>query len=241
MSDDQVVLSSSPALYSAAEDGLLSRARANDTEALSELYRTHVAAARRVALSVNRRLDVDDVANEAFIAVMTAFASGHGPVENFRGYFFTAVRHEAERQSRRAAHETPVDVVPDSRAVAAVDGGTADRDLMRRMMGRLSREHAETLWSTAVEGETPSSLSSGTTAASTLAALAYRAREGLRRAYLVEEIAPTDRDDYTLLIPEFVRGKMSRGRQARMTVHLANCTVCAGVHARLIDVDRRFS
>lgn len=239
MTDDQPMSSHTPPEDSEAD--LLRRARSNDTQALSVLYSTHRGMARRVALSVSRHLDPDDVVNEAFLSVMAAFSSGHGPTDGFRSYFLTAVQNQARRQSRRAARETAVDYIPDSRAVAGVDGGASDRDLLRRMLARLPREWAQILWSTAVEGHAPADLSSETTTANSSAARAYRAREGLRRAYLLEEIPAGDRDHYTSQIPEYIRGKMSLSRYTRMTDHLDTCVGCTQILATLAEVDRRFS
>jgi len=97
------------------------------------------------------------------------------------------------------------------------------------------------LWHTEVEGDKPAEIAPllGMTANS-VAAMAYRAREGLRQAYLRAHLADTA-DDSCRWVTEhlggFVRGGLSRRDHHKVETHLDDCRSCTAVYLELVEVN----
>src|SRR5690606_22946635 len=97
------------------------------------------------------------------------------------------------------------------------------------------------LWHTEVEGDKPSDIAPLLgMSANSVAALAYRAREGLKQAYLRSHLADTA-DDTCRWVTEhlggFVRGGLSRRDHAKVEGHLEDCRTCSAVYLELVEVN----
>lgn len=166
---------------------LLLLVRAGVSDAYGALYVRHVAAARRYAWRLtSSSTSADDLVADAFAAVLAAIGRGHGPHDGFQAYLFTAVRRHAQRGWARnlplpggldpttlARREWMVEPeeAPEQVALAALEQLPPRWRGALRMIeleGRSLTEVADTL------GLSPNATS----------ALAYRARRGLREAYL---------------------------------------------------------
>ena len=223
---------------------LMAAVRAGATDAYGVLYRRHLAAARLLAGQLaGCPADVDDVVAEAFTKVFTRLRRGGGPDAAFRAYLFTVLRHlvyDRARQSRRV--ELSDDMTRHDPGVpwqdTAVDG--LESRLAARAFTRLPERWRTVLWRTEVEQESPTELARvlGLTP-NGVSALAYRAREGLRQAYLQEHLgagtaggrhATADR------LGAWVRGGLSGRQRTRVEAHLAGCPDCRALAAELADV-----
>ena len=177
---------------------LITAVRGGDTEAYGVLYARHVDAARRLARQLLRGADADDLVSEAFTKVMALLQAGHGPDIAFRAYLLTAVRRLQVDRFRSGARVQTTD------DVEAFDPGQPFRDTAvegfenaaaAAAFASLPERWQLVLWHTEVEGDKPGDIAPllGMTPNS-VSALAYRAREGLRQAFLTQHAAALDDD-----------------------------------------------
>ncbi|QTX03943.1 sigma-70 family RNA polymerase sigma factor [Agromyces archimandritae] len=211
---------------------LLSRTRAGDRDAYGELWRRHAASGRTVARSYSS-LDADDVVAEAFTRIYQTLLSGRGPRDAFRPYLFTTIRNTAAGWGR-ASREHPLDTlesVPDPASgddswLVALDGSAA-----AQAFRALPPRWQEILWYTEVEGMSPqdAALLIGRSPNST-SALAYRAREGLRQAWITAHLRTVEgRPDCEWTVGRlagWVRGRLGAREVRRLEGHLDGCTDC---------------
>ncbi|HKY68865.1 MAG TPA: sigma-70 family RNA polymerase sigma factor, partial [Acidimicrobiales bacterium] len=165
---------------------LLDQARNGDDAAFTELYVRHQPAALRLASTYRRVGDPDDLVNGAFERVLGAVRRGSGPTDSFRAYLFVTLRRHAAELAAKAPDQSlddvpePIGDEADSPALAQ-----ADRALITQAFESLPDRWQAVLWQTAVEGRQPRDLADTLgVSANAAAALAYRAREKLRQAYL---------------------------------------------------------
>ena len=222
---------------------LLGQARDGDEAAFTELYVRHQAAAQRLANAYSRAGDPEDLVNESFERVLAALRRGAGPTEAFRAYLFVTLRRlAADRISRR--HDEPVEEVPEPvRAEAQTPAlDPADRQLVLAAYESLPDRWQAVLWQTAVEGRQPRDLAPtlGMTA-NAAAALAYRAREKLRQAYLQAHLQASPRpgcEPHRSRLGAYVRDGLSRRDRTSTEGHLDDCGSCRGLVGELADVNR---
>ncbi len=222
---------------------LLAEARAGGQAAFTELYVRHHAAAQRLAQGYRRLGDPDDLVNGAFERVLAALKRGSGPTESFRAYLFVTLRHLAMEQARHAADES-LDEVPEP--VAAVAGDPeldgAERDIIAQAFDSLPGPWQTVLWQTAVEGKQPKDFA-GTMGMTpnAAAALAYRARERLRQAYLqahLQQGGHSACEPHRSRLGGYVRGGLSRRQERATREHLSECESCSDLVGELSDVNR---
>ena len=173
---------------------LIGEVRSGATDAYGVLYRRHLESARALARQLTGcPAEVDDLVAEAFTKVFIALRCGGGPDTAFRAYLLTVLRHtryDRARQERRV--EPSDDMTRHDPGVpwedTAVDG--LESRLATRAFTRLPERWRTVLWRTAVEQESPADVAPllGLTP-NGVSALAYRAREGLRQAYLQEHLS----------------------------------------------------
>ena len=158
--------------------------RGGDTEAFAVLWDRHAAAGRSAARRLTSTYDPDDLVQEAYLRVLRALQSGAGPTGPFRPYLYTTLRSVAAGWSR-TPDPVPVDELPE--VVDHRDHTTEvlERSVTARAFRRLPERWQSVLWYTEVEGMEPREAAPLLgLSANTTAALAYRAREGLRREWL---------------------------------------------------------
>lgn len=228
-----------------ADDGvLLERLRAGEDAAFGELFARHSAAVRRLAFSlVNDRSEVDDLTAEAFFRVLQAIRRGSGPVDNVRAYVLLVARRVAwEWQVRR--RDVPVsDEELTHRAGAGPDasGASTERNLITRAFTSLPERWRSVLWKVEVEGERPAAVGPkfGLSANAT-AALARRARQGLRAAYLQAHLTvdrgATGCRSVLEKLGAYTAGCVKGAERRRIRAHLSGCASCASMHDELRDV-----
>ena len=177
---------------------LISAVRGGDVDAYGELFSRHVDAARRLARQLVSAGDADDLVSEAFAKVLSVLQRGGGPDLAFRAYLLTAVRrlHVDKIRATSRLHTTD-DLTPFDPGVpfrdTAVEG--FENAAAARAFASLPERWQTVLWHTEVEGQKPAEVAPllGMTANS-VAALAYRAREGLRQAFLTMHVQELDND-----------------------------------------------
>ncbi|MBA8990858.1 RNA polymerase sigma factor (sigma-70 family) [Curtobacterium pusillum] len=216
-----------------ADDDLLHLARAGQPEAFAEIWRRHAPRVRSLVARLTAH-DVDDVTAETFFRIYRAIRAGHGPRESFIAYAATTVRHIGEEWSRA---KRPVELdehVERVISVAADIGAEAHRDDLDLAMAafrRLPDRWRDVLWATEVEGASLAEVGARLgLAPNAVAALAVRARDGLRTAWVDSHIRADRAEGEHLWAVEnlarYVRGKL-RGRQLdRMAEHLDRCGQC---------------
>ncbi|GHG47677.1 hypothetical protein GCM10011331_08690 [Flavimobilis marinus] len=231
----------------ASDPVLITSARRGDAAAFGALFARHADAARRVARQYVPVDDVEDVVAEAFANVLSVLRGGGGPDAAFRAYLFTVVRHVAYRSTAGAGRVRPSE---DEHVFESAIGPLAsvedpalkafESTTVAKAYLSLPERWRSVLWYTDVEGAKPASLTEvfGLTA-NGVAALAYRAREGLRQAYLREHrgsIVDPECRQTTELLGGYVRGALSRRERTVVSEHLTGCTHCRGVVEELSDV-----
>jgi RNA polymerase sigma factor (sigma-70 family) len=223
---------------------LLRLVRAGDDSAFGALFARHAAAVRGYALRCCADVaDAEDMAAEAFFRVLQAVRRGSGPADNVRGYLFTVVRRLAAEWSVRR-RDVPVADEELGRQVDAARPAPppgVDLQLIAAAFTTLPRRWRAVLWRVEVEGERPAVAASqfGLSANAT-AALARRARQGLRAAYLQAHLAPaggaSECRTVVAKLGGFTAGQVTGAEAARIRGHLAGCLSCQALHAELRDV-----
>lgn len=228
---------------------LIASARSGDAAALGALYERHSGAAWVVARQyTDSPADADDVVADSFAAVFGALQRGSGPESAFRAYLFTVVRRVAGLRREKARRVQPTDDIAVLEAGTAL-AGTAEepalagfeRGVVARAFHSLPERWQAVLWHTEVEGLSPAEIAPtlGLTA-NGVAALAYRAREGLRQAYLQEHLQhPLDEGCRSVAgkLGAYVRGGLGSRETAQVEAHLESCGTCRGLVLELGDVN----
>ena len=232
-----------PAGCSDAE--LIAAVRAGDRAAFAQLYERHERAARRMARQLSASPhDVDDLVAEAFARVFDMLSAGRGPDSAFRAYLLTAVRngmYERARRDRRL--ELSEDMGRHDRGEPWVDPAEAELNsaLAARAFASLPERWRTVLWYSEVEQESTAEVGSRLgLRPNAVAALAYRAREGLRQAFLQAHVSGCDEEacrEAVARLGSWTRDRISTGDAARVEAHLATCRRCRQVAAELEEVN----
>jgi RNA polymerase sigma factor (sigma-70 family) len=222
---------------------LLDQARNGDEAAFTELYVRHQPAALRLASTYRRLGDPEDLVNEAFENVLADVRRGHGPTDAFRAYLFVTLRRLASEHAERPAGQ-PLDNIPEPVVAEATEPpmARADRDIMNDAFESLPDRWQTVLWHTAVEGRAPRELAVvWRVSANAAAALAYRAREKLRQAYLQAHLLASPHPEcepHRSRLGAYARDGLSRRDQAATKRHVSRCESCQALAVELTDVNR---
>ena len=225
----------------------IERARAGDTSAFAELWRRHYRSAVRVARQFTS-IDADDLVSEAYVRIYQRVLAGGGPTGAFRPYLYTTIRNLASSWGA-ASRDVQVDMIedfqderiPEDPAVWALD-----RTLTATAFRTLPERWQTVLWYTEVEGMDPHEVAPimGMTA-NGVAALSYRAREGLRKAWLQAHISDEGLSDECrwamTKLGENARNGLGKREKARLDSHLPGCTRCSIVSDEVDEVGSRLA
>ncbi|MFD2471745.1 sigma-70 family RNA polymerase sigma factor [Amycolatopsis silviterrae] len=219
--------------------------------AYSTLYERHCEAARNLARQLAKSAaEADDLVSEAFAKVFNALCAGQGPDCAFRPYLLTTLRrvaydvtrqhrgiHLAEDLSEPIGKNTAALAVPFSDTVVA----GLERTLVAKAFARLPERWQAVLWHTEIEEQRPAEVAPllGLTP-NGVSALAYRAREGLRQAYLQVHLsgdhAKGCRTTATRL-GAWTRDGLSKRERAQVDNHLDGCESCRALASDLVDIN----
>ena len=236
-----------PPLRTDLSDGaLIERTRRGDRAAYGELWQRHAPSARTVARSFSS-LDPDDLVAESFTRIYDAILAGRGPTGAFRPYLFTTVRNTAASWGR-ARHETTLETLESFEDPATSESATLDaldRSTTAQAFRSLPTRWQEVLWYTEVEGMQPAQVAPlvGMNANAT-AALAYRAREGLRQAWIQAHLRNAEEPECRWTIDRlgvYTRGRLRARDTARLEAHLDDCARCTIVAAEAREVGSRLA
>ncbi|MEO5651707.1 MAG: sigma-70 family RNA polymerase sigma factor, partial [Marmoricola sp.] len=223
---------------------LITRVRAGDVEAFGELFARHRDAANRLARVLAGATDGDDLVSEAFVKVLNVLLAGGGPDVAFRAYLLTAVRRLHVDRIRSVQRVSPTDDMEShdlgvpftDTAVAAFEGGAA-----ARAFASLPERWQMVLWHLEVENQKPAEIAPLLAmSANSVSALAYRAREGLRQAFLTMHAAENADEDCERtrdLLGGYVRAALSRRDSVQVRDHLEGCRRCTGAYLELVQVN----
>ncbi|MGH3359251.1 MAG: sigma-70 family RNA polymerase sigma factor [Nocardioidaceae bacterium] len=227
---------------------LISRVRAGDAAAYGDLFERHRSAAQRMARQLVRGPDVDDLISEAFTKVLVVLQRGSGPDVAFRAYLLTAIRRlhvDKARAGQRVQVTDDLDTL--DRDVEFADPATAsfERGAAARAFASLPERWQLVLWHLEVEEQKPAEIAPLLgMSANSVAALAYRAREGLRQAYLQSHLADTADDSCrwtTEHLGAYVRGGLAKRDSTKVSGHLEECRRCTAVYLELGEVNSNLS
>ncbi|MGH3624579.1 MAG: sigma-70 family RNA polymerase sigma factor [Sciscionella sp.] len=236
---------------SPSDTDLIASVRAGDAEAYSPLYQRHVAAAYNLARQLARSVaEADDLVSEAFAKVLDTLRAGRGPDSAFRAYLLTTLRHNAydkTRAERRIELSDDVSTVSgvksDAVTVPFSDPAVAglERSLAAKAFDRLPERWQAVLWHTEIEGQSPAEVAPLLgLSPNGVSALAYRAREGLRQAYLQVHLAETTAERCRTTVNRlgaWTRSGLSKRETAQVEAHLDECARCRALAAELVDVN----
>ena len=221
-----------------------------------ELYIEYAPAARGLALSMVPPDVADDIVAEAFARVLAAIRAGGGPDHAFRPYLLAAVRNLANdwiAARRRVTVIGDLGEEAGDRSALLTSGFSGDAEteaearaearLIVRAFSRLPERWRRVLWQLEVEGRAPAEVApvfglSG----NGVSALAMRAREGLRQAYLQEHIGTNIPASCRACAEDLgagARGRLSPRRQAAMQAHLGHCPACQDLFTELSELNRK--
>ncbi|WP_037365933.1 sigma-70 family RNA polymerase sigma factor [Amycolatopsis orientalis] len=245
-------MSTVPADLSGKSDAeLIAEVRAGKIASYGPLYERHSGAAHNLARQLARSSsEADDLVSEAFSKVLDTLRGGKGPDSAFRAYLLTALRHTAYDKTRR---DRRIDLNEDMSDVGGAAGealtvpfsDTAvaglERTMAAKAFARLPERWQAVLWHTEIEQQSPAEVAPllGLTA-NGVSALAYRAREGLRQAYLQVHLQETGADRCRATadrLGAWTRDGLSKRERSQVENHLDECEKCRILAAELADVN----
>ncbi|WP_049557722.1 sigma factor, partial [Nonomuraea sp. SBT364] len=214
---------------SQSDADLLQAVRSGDATAYGRLYERHVAAARVLARRLVPEEEAEDVVAEAFTRVLDVVGRGDGPEAAFRTHLLTVVRRTVDHRMRLSAEPEP-------------PAGEPERALIALAYLSLPERWRAALWHIEVEGARPAEVAPLLgLSANGAAALAYRAREGLRQAYLQTRLTaspPLECRPTLGRLSAYVKGGLTRRECKPIDDHVHDCDACRAVLAELTDVRR---
>ncbi len=228
-----------------SEEELLDRAREGDRSAFGTLYLRHRDAARKVAgMCASSAADAEDAVAEGFARVFAALPRMAGRQIAFRPYLLTCVRNAATDRLRRERRIDLRDQMPETPGTAQADDMALlglEKNLVGEALQALPARWRTVLWLTEVEGLSPAEVSRRIgIKPNAVAALAYRARKGLREAYLQAHLTAEASEDCRATVSRlgnYVRGDLAEKDRVSVQTHLDACAKCRCRRDELTDVN----
>ncbi|WP_344262946.1 RNA polymerase sigma factor, partial [Actinomadura napierensis] len=221
---------------------LAAAAGAGDERASDELYRRHHAAVLGYARGLVRDQHLaEDLASEAFARTLAALRQGGGPREACRPYLYTVVRNAAVDWARTDRRTVVTDQVTEWAAGPPDELPDVDElDALVRAFRSLPERWQTVLWHTVIEDEPVQRVAEilGMEAGA-VAQLAFRAREGLRQAFLAASCeGHPDCAEFTAQLAASVR-RPGRRRSRALRRHLESCPRCRRTAEEMADLNGR--
>jgi RNA polymerase sigma factor (sigma-70 family) len=231
-----------------SDEELILQARAGDRGAFAELWLRHARSGLRVARQFTSSVDADDLVAEAYTRIYQKVLSGGGPDGGFRPYLYTTIRNLASRWGQ-SNKDVQVDDLAEFEDPAFSDDSVLvalDRTLTVRAFRTLPERWQSVLWYTEVEGMDPHEVAPILgMSANGVAALAYRAREGLRKAWLQAHISDaTAQGDCRWAITrlgDYARRGLTDRERTRVELHLRGCAKCSIIAEEVDEVGSRLA
>ena len=132
--------------------------------------------------------DPDEVAADAFSAVLRAIRNGKGPTDSFRAYLFASVRNSAIRLVNAQRRLSPLNSEEDAaryNLATELERDPVDGTHVRDVFSALPERWRQVLWYTEIEQFSPVETARVMgIAPNAVSALAMRARRGLRKSWI---------------------------------------------------------
>jgi len=229
----------------ASDAQLITRVRAGDRGAFADLYSRHAGAASGLAHQFARSAsEADDLVSEAFARVLDGMLEGKGTDTAFRAYLFTTLRNTAYDRTRKDKRLQFTDDI-ESHDVAVQGDDPVIADLESGFIGKafagLPERWQTVLWHLQVEGQSAAEV--GVLlgmAPNAVSSLAFRAREGLREAYLQAHLAETAAERCRTTVDRlgaWTRGGLSKREKAQVDAHLDECERCTALAVELTEIN----
>ncbi len=227
-------------MHESTDAELIAQFRSGEESASAELYARHRVAAWRFAVSITGRSDAEDLVSEAFLRVFAALRKGVGPDTAFRAYLITTLRNThlgAIRRDGRLIWVEDYSAVEKHAPTSDEFSLRGESSLLARAFTSLPERWQVVLWHTTIEHDPHEEVARVLgISPSAVAALAYRARGGLRQAYLAAHLAETS--DATCRevreqLPALELGRLSPRVAAEIEAHLETCDACNAAYAEL--------
>lgn len=227
---------------------LVLRTRSGDRAAFAELWRRHYLSGITVARSVTSSLDPDDLVQEAFTRIYQSVIRGGGPTGSFRAYLFTSIRNTAATWGRMR-RDSPMEGLESVEDPATSDHATTaalDRTLTHRAFRSLPTRWQEVLWYSEIEQMKPAEIAPLLGMKPTaVAQLTFRAREGLREAWIqvhLRSVADGSDCQWTIeRLGAYARAGIGRRDRVKVEAHLGRCARCAIVASEAKEVSSRLA
>src|SRR5699024_9970697 len=198
----------------------------------------------------NSPAETDDLVCDAFAKVLDTLRAGKGPDSSFRAYLLTALRHTAYDKTRKDGRVDLTEDMGDAggevgAALTVPFSDTAmsgfERSMAAKAFARLPERWQAVLWHTEIEQQSAAEVAPilGLTS-NGVSALAYRAREGLRQAYLQVHLAETEAERCRATaerLGAWTRSGLSKRERNQVESHLDDCDHCRALAAELADVN----
>ena len=230
-----------------ADDVLVDLVRGGSADAYGVLFERYRQPAHRLGAYFSNTVDAKDIVAEVFADVLHQLRRGKGPQTSFRSYLFTSVRREAGKRARLHQRVRVTDDMSTIDKPVPFGGGGSDtfeRELVRAAFTSLPTRWRTVLWQLDVDGLKPHELASHLgLKPNAVSALAYRAREGLRKAYLEQHVLTKEQSPASACaevrrrLVAFVRGSATAHDVILIDPHLETCVSCMDVYLELEDVN----
>ena len=225
-----------------ADERLVQAVREGDRSAFADLYMRYSAIAHRFACRLLGSADgAEDLVSEAFAKVLDRLLVGGGPTIAFHSYLLTTIRTTmykqwaADRLVDRQVEVSDVSLVEDDPLIDRLDA-----DLVIQAFHTLSERWRAVLWHLEVEKRSTAEVGGLLGIQSNaVAALAFRAREALRIAYLQMHVN-TEVDDScqesARHLVAWLCGRLHRATRSRVERHVHDCPKCSIAASELSDL-----
>lgn len=211
---------------------LIALARSGDNAAIASLYERHFEAGASLAVALAGSDDAPDLAAEAFARIVSRLHDGGGPESAFRPYLLASVRNLYVDSVRRSGREVLVESIAGSDLEPHEDDpneARIERQTVASAYNSLPERWQAVLWYTTVADESNQTVADHLGInPNAVAALNYRAREGLRQAYLAEHMSGSTPECRAMAEPlaRLVRGKSPKREKLVIASHLHSCAAC---------------
>jgi RNA polymerase sigma factor (sigma-70 family) len=221
-------------LQDRGDSALAELTRAGDPEAFGVLWSRHAAAGGAAARQFASIADPEDIVAEAYLRILRTLQNGGGPTEAFRPYLYRTIRNVA-LDWRDKTNSISLEVAPELEDVDSdPEIVTTERSITARAFRTLPERWQSVLWYLEVEGMDPAEVAPLLQLApNAVSALAVRAREGLKKAWLQahvsEQPVPPGCRWTTDRMGQYARGTLTARARARFDRHLDTCERCTAL------------
>ncbi|MFJ6419044.1 sigma-70 family RNA polymerase sigma factor, partial [Paeniglutamicibacter sp. NPDC091659] len=224
---------------------LIALVRAGDVRAQEILYTRHYRAAQGTAYRhSNSAFEVEDLVAEGFEKVFAILRTGGGPEVFFRAYLCRAISNLAfayNTKEKRLSLTDEFAMFDQANEHADPVMSQFESGIVVDAFRSLPERWQAVLWYLEVDDMKPADVAPLLgLAPNGVSALAVRAREGLRQAYLQCHIqkSPEKTCKFTSThLGTYIRGKLTPRNEAKVDQHLSECSKCTAALLQLDEVN----